>query len=46
MLAPNIAFVQFYDIPDNFVLKAGKVSKWRTGGRGPTLDCLTVGNCK
>ena len=46
MLAPNVAFIQLYDIPDNFALKAGKVSKWRTGGTDPTLDCLTAGKCK
>jgi hypothetical protein len=46
MLAPNIAFIQLYDIPDDFALKAGKVSKWRTGGTGPTLDCLDAGKCK
>lgn len=47
MFAPNVALIQLYDIAPNFVLKAGKVSKWVTGGTGPTLDCLTAGkNCK
>ncbi len=41
VLAPNTAILEFYGVRPNFVLKAGKQSKWRTGGTGPTPGCLS-----
>jgi hypothetical protein len=41
LLAPNTAILEFYGVRPNFVLKAGKQSKWRTGGTGPTPGCLS-----
>jgi hypothetical protein len=41
LLAPNTAMLRFYGVRPNFVLRPGKQSKWKTGGSGPTADCLS-----
>ena len=47
LLAPNVGLFKFFGIQTNFVLKAGKESKWKTGGTGATPDCLSGnGYCK
>ena len=41
VFAPNTALLKFYDVPSDFVLKAGRPSKWITGGKAPTVGCLS-----
>ena len=47
LLAPNTASLMICRVRPDFVLKAGKQSKWKTGGTGPTPGCLTgASRCK